>query len=464
MPTRDPARAIDVDDVARLCAEQTVGRPGETGLGIEVEAFVLATSPIRRISIAGPDGLLSALSRRRAGHAAWAPVERDAELDATGWRMAMPGLPRLSFEPGGQVEISTSYSPHPSTAVTSAMTSLAGLASAVAEQGWWLVPVGTDRWAAGTVAQQLTGPRYPAMDASLATRGPAGRTMMRDTCALQLNLDLDVGTEARDRWLVTNLLAPVAVAAFACSPDVRGRRRVRSVRARAWQQLDPTRTGCVLPSADSTLSPAEQWRRFALAADVLLIVDGDESHPIGPGWRFGDWVRDGHPRYGWPTEDDLRHHLTTLFPEVRPRRWLEVRSPDAVPAQWRAAVVALYLGAVYDRQARDRILGVLSHRPTPLAEQLRTAAEQGVADASWCATAVEVWSFALEGAWRLSPHLIDARSCRQAEALLDRYTVRGRCPGDELTRRYTDDGPEAALRWAAEPTTADEPVPQEACP
>ncbi len=459
MPTPHRDRALDTDDLVERCAEDGRGTD-TTGLGLEVEAFVLATDPIRRIPVEGADSLLTTLG---GSDGVWSPAPSASPLTADGWRSAAPGSPRISFEPGGQLEVSTSYATDPHRAFDDVSVQLAGLADVLGERGWHLVPVGNDRWRPGTVPQQLSGPRYPAMDASFARRSPAGRTMMRDTCALQLNLDLGTGAEAEARWLVTNLLAPVAVAAFACSPGDARDGDYRSTRQRTWQQLDPTRTGCVLPAADATATISEQWRRFALNAEVLFVTDDDGSHAVDPGWRFGDWMREGHPRFGWPTREDLARHLTTLFPEVRPRGYLEVRSIDAVPVRWREAITALYLGAVYDVRARDRILDVLTGRPRSLSEQLASAAERGVADAAWCATAVEVWAYALEGAWRLTPTLLDAAACRDAESLLDAYTVRGRCPGDELALRHRRDGARAALRWAAEPTTTHRPVPQEAC-
>ncbi len=75
------------------------------------------------------------------------------------------------------------------------------------------------------------------------------------------------------------------------------------------------------------------------AANVLLVRRTSTAwEPGWPGWTFGDWLWHGHPRHGRPSVDDLRYHLTTLFLEVRPRGFLELRAIDALPARWRCSL------------------------------------------------------------------------------------------------------------------------------
>src|SRR5260370_602106 len=84
----------------------------------------------------------------------------------------------------------------------------------------------------------------------------------------------------------------------------------------------------------------DEWTRYALDARVMLVRASDREHvPVTDGLDFQSWIADGHP-LGWPTRDDLDYHLTTLFPPVRPRGWLELRMIDALPDPWwRVAVV-----------------------------------------------------------------------------------------------------------------------------
>jgi len=190
--------------------------------------------------------------------------------------------------------------------------------------------------------------------------------------------------------------------------------------------------------------------RAALEADVLLVNSGTEATPARPGWSFRDWIVDGHPDHGYPTPADLAYHLTTLFHEVRPRGSFEVRSIDALPARWRVVPVVLYTGLLYDPRARRDVLGVLESWRPRLTALLARSADVGLTDASLCAAAVETWSFAIEGAWRLGRGVVDEADIRRAEAFVDRFAMRGRCPGDDLRELFLAD-PAAARSWATEP-------------
>lgn len=457
MPTHDPHLALDRDALHEVLDAATRGRPGATGLGVEIELFPIISDPsLRRVALHGTAGLLTQLAAAPEVRSAMASGEHIREQ---GWWSGGDDGFRSSFEPGGQIEVSSCYREQPAAAldVTRAATSM--LATALGRQGISLAAAGLDVWAPGTATQQLRTPRYTVMDRYLAARSPDGRTMMRDTCALQLNLDLDEGAEAQARWLVANLLAPVATASFASSPSPDG--SLASRRSLAWQRLDRTRTGFPRALSDPNVGLVQQLEQLVLEAEVLTVPRPGGGVVAGPrGWSFGTWLTDGDNVVGWPTRSDLDTHLTTLFPEVRMRGYLEVRSLDALPARWRGVAAVLYVGALYDPDARDRILEVLHGRSAPLSEQLRQAATTGVADPAWCATAVEVWSYALEGAGRQAPEVIRPADLTRAERFLDRFTLRGRAPADELAETLRRQGPAAALQWAAEPQLDHDATPK----
>ena len=465
MPTFSPHRALDETAVAVTVGRLAAGAPGQAGLGLEYELFPLIASRDPRADRSLPRRAPLAATLARLADGRGPDVTRAED----GWWWADGDTARLTFEPGAQLELSTAYRSTPSAALAALDATLPDLAGRLAGAGIRLAAAGIDVWAPGTVPQQRTSDRYPAMEAYFRRRSAAGPTMMRDTCSLQLNLDLDAGAEAVARWRVANLLAPVAAATFACSPGPSGHRRAR--RTEVWQRLDATRTGFVAHEGRLT----DALTRYLMDADVLLVTDERGTRPGRPGWRFGDWVRDGDREVGWPTADDLDRHLTTLFPEVRPRGWLEIRSIDAVPPAWVAAVVACYVGAVYEPRARERIRELLdgrvatlrgrlvdAGRPGRLADpglrgQLADAALRGVADPQWCALAVEVWSYALEGAARLPADQVPRWAVRRAETFLDRFTLRGRCPADDLHDQRRRDS-WAALTWAAVDADADREV------
>lgn len=432
--------------VAESCfpAERSAPPPGRVGLEVEAFPFEVAAdgAPARRVPL---DRLVRLLDQ-----ALGAPPFRSRQSLAGGspvFPLGSGGV--LSFEPGGQLEHATLPHPSAAAALAEAREVAERLAQALQPRRTVLASAGTDVWRPDAdVPQQLEAPRYPAMAAYFARRGPHGARMMRRTCALQISLDLGEWPQRVERWLVANLVSPLACATFACSPGP----GACSTRALTWQALDPTRTGFPRRLLDgSTDDPVQQLADVALDADVLLLRhDPPPWEPGRPGWTFADWLRDSHPRRGRPSVDDLRYHLTTLFLEVRPRGSLELRAIDALPARFRSVPVVLLTGLLEDAQARAQVRAVLERQRAKLPALWRRAATLGLADPALCALAVETWSLALAGAGRLPAGYLPAGDLRQAESFLDRFTLRGSCPADEL-RAVLERGPAAALAWAAEP-------------
>jgi glutamate--cysteine ligase len=268
--------------------------------------------------------------------------------------------------------------------------------------------------------------------------GHQGHLLMCASCSLQVNVDLGPPEVAARRWLLANLASPVLTAAFAASP----RAEAVNGRAMGWRGLDPTRTGVAPPLVAGVDDPLEHALADALRADVLLVERDGTVQPGAPGWTFGSWVAQPHPRFGRPTTDDLARHLTTLFPEARLRGFLEVRSVDALPRRWRAAAVALVVGLLYDARATDRALGILADHRGAIPDLLGRAARDGLGDPLVARLSAAVLDAALDGARRL-----DIPEAADAAAFLERFTARGRHPSDEL-RAALAAGTGPALAWA----------------
>ena len=447
MATHDPRAALAADDVRAVVAaacyapEPDAPELGKVGLEAEVLPIWVADdgSPAGRVALT-----------RKAGAGSLSILDHLAPRTTTAGGVPLFVLPegtRVTCEPGGQIEITTGARNSAAEALAELEHAGARLARAFAPRCASLAAAGLDVWhPARAVAQQLAAPRYPAMASYFARRGTAGQAMMCHTASLQVNLCLGPPEVAAERWLVGNLLAPMLVATFASSP-VPG---AVSGRGRLWLRLDPTRTGLPRLLVEGDDDPVEQLADLALQADVLLVRTPGGCRPGQPGWTFGRWLRDGDPAAGWPDVEDLRYHLTTLFPEVRARGFLELRGIDSLPARWRAVPVVMAVGALYDGRARAAVRSVLERHRRDLPALLERATVAGVADPAMCALAVETWSFALAGARRLPPGYVRAQDLRASEAFLDRFTMRGRCPSDELAERLAQ-SPAAALAWASDP-------------
>ena len=171
--------------------------------------------------------------------------------------------------------------------------------------------------------------------------GDAGAAMMTSTASVQVNIDAGPRDGWADRVRLAHALGPTMIAIAANSPMLgAGFSGWCSSRQWVWGRLDTARCGPVLGASGD--DPASDWARYALKAPVML-VHTPEAEPVTEWVPFADWA-DGRTMLGGrrPTEADLDYHLTTLFPPVRPRGWLEIRYLDAMPDDlWPAVVFTL---------------------------------------------------------------------------------------------------------------------------
>ena len=330
----------------------------------------------------------------------------------------LPGGSLLTFEPGGQVELSSPPLPlHLACEVTARDAAVLG--SALADEGIALVAVGLEP--GPRRERSLQTPRYDAMEAYFDTCGPAGRTMMRSTAALQVNLDLGTGDEVEARWRAAHALGPVLAAAFANSPiGATGPTGFRSTRLAVWDDVDPCRTSVV----NGHPTGRESWAAYALDARVMLVrTSPDEYVPVLEPITFGEWVERGHD-LGWPTIDDLEYHLTTLFPPIRPRGWLELRMLDAVPEPWWRVATAVSAVLIQDSDAASRAASALCS----VRGRWGHAARAGLSDPVIGAAARDCFSIALDA---IRSGVADEVTIGATEAFIEQYVARGRCPADD---------------------------------
>ena len=321
----------------------------------------------------------------------------------------------VTFEPGGQLEYSSPPCRSPSALLALLRSVVIPLRAAAADEGIELLAVGIDPFnPAERAPLLLPTKRYARMAEYLARIGPAGAKMMRQTAAFQMSLDLD--DEPWLRWTVLNAVAPYVTAIFANSPVYESSPTgFPSTRAHVWRALDPARTGMPWDGR----APVRAYLDFALRAPAMLLpsLQGEVR-------TFGEWLEHAHP-----TEEEWRDHLSTLFPEVRPRGHFELRSCDAVSPQWYAAPIALAVGISYDPGALRAAADLLG-RPDP--GLLERAGRVGLADPLIRRTAEDLAEIALAGCEALGPAYFHAADVEQARAFFDQYTRQGRAPADDL--------------------------------
>jgi len=381
-------------------------------VGAETELIPVETATGRRCPIEG-DGVVATLPflRRYGARQGWSET-----LTAKGTPcFTLPAGGTLTFEPGGQIEYSTPPCLTPSVLLALLRSVVVPLRAAAAAEGITLLAVGIDPFNPIEAAPLLLRTRrYQRMADYLAGRSPSGARMMRQTAAFQVALDLD--DEPWLRWQVLNAAAPYVVAIFANSSVYAGEETgFRSARAAVWRALDPARTG--LPW--SAERPVGRYLQFALDAPALLLPTVQGEHPT-----FGEWLgRADLTMHEW------HDHLTTLFPEVRPRGHLELRSADAVPPQWYAAPIALAVGITYDSRALRAAADLLG---VPDLGLLDRAGRAGLRDPALARTAADLVQIAIEGCEGLGPAYFNPADLEQARAFFECYTRRGRSPADEV--------------------------------
>ncbi|WP_335988200.1 glutamate-cysteine ligase family protein [Glycomyces sp. MUSA5-2] len=335
-----------------------------------------------------------------------------------GVRDALPRCTRLSFEPGGALELST----RPAS-VRECFDDLeadrARVAAALADEGLELLGLGLDP--VRLPRRVVRSARYQAMEELFDQDGRAGRWMMANTASVQVCLDTGTEAEIASRWALAHRLAPVLVAAFANSPLRRGEPSLwRSTRQHVWTAIDPTRSRPV-PAGN----PRESWARYALDARVMA-VRGPGRWTVPRGLTFRDWLRAADLRP--PTRDDLDFHLSTLFPPVRPRgRYLELRMIDAQPGPDWIVPVAVAAALLDDPAASEAAAAALE----PLwagaasADLYLRAATAALHDPAIAAAARACFTAAL--AAQTDPAIAAA-----VGAFTDAYVAQGRTRADDL--------------------------------
>ena len=242
--------------------------------------------------------------------------------------------------------------------------------------------------------------------------GPSGIRMMRQTASVQVSVD--AGTNPIDRWTLLNALAPYLVATFSNSSRYAGTATGhQSYRAHLWRTLDPSRTGLAAPSS----RPVGEYALFALNAGAMFSPPRDGRYQT-----FLEWMGDGER-----STSDWDLHVSTLFPEVRPKGFFEVRSPDMIDTRMIAAPIAFIAGLVYD----DRTAQAASQLLSENAADLVTAGRDGLRGNDIAAVAADLADLAIAGCQSLGEGYVSETDLDTLVEFVDRYTRNGKSPADD---------------------------------
>ena len=341
----------------------------------------------------------------------------------------LPGRSHVTYEPGGQVELSSAPCLIELICPTMA-TDVQILGDAFADAGVGLIALGLEP--GPQRARSVSTPRYDAMEAFFDVTGAAGRTMMRSTASTQVNVGFGTADMVEHCWRLTHDLGPVLAAAFANSPfGPHGPSGHRCTRLAIWSAIDPGRTS---PACNGDVASCRAaWAEYALSANVMLVRSSDDgAQPLLTPFTFTDWIERGH-ELGWPDIDDLEYHLTTLFPPVRPRGWLELRMIDALPSPWWRVAGALTAVLVHDSDLADAIADAVAPTRHLWTEAARDALQHpALADAARRCFSVALDAMPTAG--------VDSVTVEATAEYVDRYIARSRTPADDRLDEWTRSG------------------------
>jgi glutamate--cysteine ligase len=347
---------------------------------------------------------------------------------------AMPGGSVVTVEPGGAVELSGPPVDGVVPAIEAMTIDQALLRKGFAAAGLGLVLLGADPL---RPAKRINpGARYSAMEEffKASHTGVAGAAMMTSTASVQVNVDAGPAAGWADRVRLAHALGPTLVAIAANSPLLHGSfSGWQSSRQRVWSQLDSARCGPILTASGE--EPRSDWARYALKAPVMLVLMPAEGAavPVTHRLPFADWADGRELLVGRrPTRHDLEYHLTTLFPPVRPRQWLEIRYLDSIPDDIWPAVVYTLVTLLDDPAAAD----IAAEAVEPVATAWDVAARVGLGDERLHAAANRCVAAAAE---RVPDDLSEAMQ-RLVAAV-----ERGRCPADDFSDEVISNGIEATV-------------------
>ena len=407
-------------------------------IGTEHEKFAFTLEGHRPVPYEGQRGIRTLLEGMQ--HLlGWQPI---MEGDNVIGLFDVTGGGAITLEPGGQFELSGAQVETVHQTSRELMAHLAQVREVAQPLHIGFLGIGmTPSWSRAEMPKMPKG-RYRIMTAYMPKVGTLGLDMMYRTCTVQTNLDFCSEADMVKKLRVSIALQPLATALFANSPFTEGKPNgYLSFRAEIWRDTDKDRTG-MLPWAFEDGMGFERWVDYALDVPMYFVKHSDEYIDVA-GRSFRDLMAGklpGLPRAG-ATISDWANHISTIFPEVRLKRYLEMRGADSGTLPNLLALPAFWAGLLYDDVSLDAAWDLVKPWTAEQRQQLRDAVpKQGLAamigGRTLFAIATDVLKLAgaglarrqrFDGSGRDETHFLDvledrlARGTTPAQELLDKF-------------------------------------------
>lgn len=341
----------------------------EWRIGTEHEKFGYCKETLLPIPYSGDRSVLAILKglEREFG---WAPITENNNLIGLSKNGA-----NVSLEPGGALELSGAQVQTVFQTCDEVNEHLSQVKSIADKLNIGFIGLGAaPHWKHHEMSMMPKG-RYKLMSEYMDQVGTMGKSMMFRTCTVQVNLDYSSELDMVQKMRVALAIQPVATALFSNSPFFDGKLTGhKSWRSRIWRSLDAQRTG-LLPFVFNEGFGFESWVEYALDVPMYFVYrDGHYINALGQSFR--DFMKGKLPALPGelPTLDDWADHLTTIFPEARLKKFIEMRGADA--GQWHrlCALPAFWVGICYDQSSLDAAWDIVKNWDEDDRENLRVAA------------------------------------------------------------------------------------------
>ena len=345
-----PAPAQTVESPRQLAEHLERGCKPATDwrIGTEHEKFGFRWSDLKPLEFDGPQGIETVLQALQKEFD-WEPTHEDGRVVA----LKRNGC-SITLEPGGQLELSGEPLGDVHQTCEEVNRHLAQVKTIADPLDIGFLGIGFHPKWPREAMPWMPKQRYRIMRAYMPKVGGLGLDMMTRTCTIQVNLDFSDEADMVRKFRTGLALQPIATALFANSPFVENQPSgFVSYRAQIWTDTDPNRTG-QLPFVFESGMGFERYVDYMLDVPMYFVMR--EGRMIdAAGQSFREFMRGRLPALPGelPTIDDWEDHLTTAFPEVRLKQYLEMRGADGGPWRRICALPALWVGLIYDQNSLD---------------------------------------------------------------------------------------------------------------
>jgi len=407
-------------------------------IGTEHEKFVFTVDGHNPVPYEGRRGICALLEGMQ--HLlGWEPIVEAGNIIGL---FDVTGGGAISLEPGGQFELSGAPVETVHQTCSELMAHLAQVKEVARPLGIGFLGLGmTPTWSRAQIPMMPKG-RYRIMTGYMPKVGKLGLDMMYRTCTVQTNIDYSSEADMVKKLRVSLALQPVATAMFANSPFTEGKPNgFLSFRSEIWLDTDPDRSG-MLPWAFEPGMGFERYVDYALGVPMYFVKRGERYIDVA-GQSFRDLMAgrlEGLPGEH-ATISDWANHVSTIFPEVRLKRYLEMRGADGGPWRRLPALPAYWVGILYDDDSLQAAWDLVKDWTAAERQKLRDEVPRlgfAATIAGQSVLQLAKTTIALAGHGLARRRRLDARGQDERRFLrpIEEYVGRGITPAEELLAKF----------------------------